>query len=58
MPSFKTANVRGLTLLELMITVSIMAIISAIALPTYQNYIQSTYFDQAVLDAKEINRGD
>ena len=35
-----------------------MAIISAIALPTYQNYIQSTYFDQAVLDAKEINRGD
>jgi len=41
-----------------MIAVAIMAIISAIALPTYQNYIQSTYFNQAVLDAKEINRGD
>lgn len=35
-----------------MIAVAIMAIISAIALPTYQNYIQSTYFNQAVLDAK------
>ena len=45
-------------MLELMIAVAIMAIISAIALPTYQNYIQSTYFNQAVLDAKEISRGD
>ena len=35
-----------------MIAVAIMAIISAIAFPTYQNYIQSTYFNQAVLDAK------
>ena len=41
-----------------MIAVAIMAIISVIALPTYQNFIQGTYFDQAALDAKEINRGD
>jgi type IV pilus assembly protein PilE len=43
---------RGFTLVELMITVAIMAIIAAIALPSYQGYIQSTYFNQAVLDAK------
>ena len=54
----KSFQSQGFTLLELMITVAIIAIISAIALPTYQNYIQSTYFDRAVLDAKEINRGD
>ena len=48
----KPLKSQGFTLVELMIAVAIMAIISAIALPTYQNYIQSTYFNQAVLDAK------
>lgn len=34
-------NVRGFTLVELMIVVAVLSVLSAIALPLYNNYIQT-----------------
>lgn len=38
----------GFTLLELMITVAIVAILSSIAVPTYLNYTRRAYFTEIV----------
>jgi general secretion pathway protein G len=45
----------GFTLLELMITVAIMATLVAIAYPSYQEYIRRTEVSQAQNDIMEID---
>jgi type IV pilus assembly protein PilE len=43
---------KGYSLIELMVVVAIIGIISAIAYPSYQGYMQDTYRAQAVADLR------
>ena len=44
------AHYRGFTLIEMMVTVAIVAILAAIALPAYQNYVKRSHAQAAGAD--------
>jgi type IV pilus assembly protein PilA len=48
---------RGFSLLELLITVTIMTILTAIAIPTYQNYTRKAYYSEVVMSAQPYKLG-
>jgi len=49
LPPTRRPNQTGFTLVELMITVALIAILAAVALPSYQNYKDRARFAEAVI---------
>ena len=41
-------STQGFTLIELMITIGILGILAAVAIPSYQNYTRRAYFSEIV----------
>lgn len=50
-------NASGFTLIELMIVVAIVAILAAIALPAYQDYLVKSRVSEAYVMASELKAG-
>ena len=45
----RTRKTKGFTLIELMITVAVVGILTAIALPAYQDYVMRSQVSEAIL---------
>ena len=48
---------KGFSLIELMVTLIIIAILSAIAIPAYQHYTERAYFSEIVMAAQPYKLG-
>src|SRR5665213_2949021 len=51
------SSAKGFTLIELMITIGIIGILAAIAIPAYQNYTRRAYFSEVVLATSGFKLG-
>lgn len=51
-----TITSRGITMLELVIAVSLVAILASLAIPAYRNYVTEKDINQAKMDILEISQ--
>jgi general secretion pathway protein G len=53
-PDVRSAGRRGLTIIELLIGVAIVAVLSAVAVPQYVGYVRRTEIKEAVADIRML----